>query len=400
MPRLLSRLQIEVEIPCYLTARQRRMYEGVKAKISAADLLGKSTMSDDNVNTLMNLIAQFRKVCNHPELFERRDITSPLQWFDPVWAQMAAGAGPGVGVDPVPVSANCHNPIALPLPRVLHEPLGALQAWDAAGPTGADRWRLLHTDLSLCTAAALHDAAAPLGAAARLLGVTPAEAHELATTADGLRRWLLELHLQDRLRVARARALLAAAAEPEVDAVAAPAALAALLQPARAGRIVDVGAPTGAAAQAEAAATPAAALSPMQELLQVWRSPALQQEAMLAEHVVACVLPTVMAEPVRVVSSSPSAMWAQEDALRDVPHKAVLLGVPLPSNGARTPAFGFGWAPAQPWRSQVTAPPPPVLPPLPGLPAQSLPRPLPCGIAHEAFGRRGYSAVAVPGTHR
>jgi DNA helicase INO80 len=30
------------------------------------------------VENLMNLVMQFRKVCNHPELFERRTVKSPL----------------------------------------------------------------------------------------------------------------------------------------------------------------------------------------------------------------------------------------------------------------------------------------------------------------------------------
>lgn len=29
-------------------------------------------------SNLMNLVMQFRKVCNHPELFERRDARSPF----------------------------------------------------------------------------------------------------------------------------------------------------------------------------------------------------------------------------------------------------------------------------------------------------------------------------------
>eukprot|EP00126_Sphaerothecum_destruens_P002317 Sdes_comp15753_c0_seq1m4801 len=33
----------------------------------------------------MNLVMQFRKVCNHPDLFERRDIKSPFQFQAPIW---------------------------------------------------------------------------------------------------------------------------------------------------------------------------------------------------------------------------------------------------------------------------------------------------------------------------
>ena len=44
-----------------------------------SDLL-KSLQNDDskNMENLMNLVMQFRKVCNHPELFERMEVVSPL----------------------------------------------------------------------------------------------------------------------------------------------------------------------------------------------------------------------------------------------------------------------------------------------------------------------------------
>jgi len=47
---------------CELTPRQKRMYKGVKDKISVAELLQKSTVSEENTAHLMNLMMQFRKV--------------------------------------------------------------------------------------------------------------------------------------------------------------------------------------------------------------------------------------------------------------------------------------------------------------------------------------------------
>ncbi|KAG0092899.1 putative DNA helicase ino80 [Podila epicladia] len=72
--------KIELELSCELTARQRALYRGLKAKISIAELLEKASSLDDtdSVDSLMNLVMQFRKVCNHPELFERADVVSPL----------------------------------------------------------------------------------------------------------------------------------------------------------------------------------------------------------------------------------------------------------------------------------------------------------------------------------
>lgn len=82
--------KIEIMVYCPLTTRQKLLYISLKRKIRIEDLLqyadrghasggGDSHNSaDKNVTSnLMNLVMQFRKVCNHPELFERRDAKSP-----------------------------------------------------------------------------------------------------------------------------------------------------------------------------------------------------------------------------------------------------------------------------------------------------------------------------------
>ncbi|KAI8823631.1 SNF2 family N-terminal domain-containing protein [Fimicolochytrium jonesii] len=87
--------KIEIELPCTLTWRQRELYRRLKSKISVRELLdglGSSSSvntntangnadiwgDDDGGDTLMNLVMQFRKVCNHPELFERSTIKGPF----------------------------------------------------------------------------------------------------------------------------------------------------------------------------------------------------------------------------------------------------------------------------------------------------------------------------------
>jgi DNA helicase INO80 len=56
------------------------MYRTLREHISITDLVSRASSlnDDDSVKRLMNLIMQFRKVCNHPELFERADVTAPL----------------------------------------------------------------------------------------------------------------------------------------------------------------------------------------------------------------------------------------------------------------------------------------------------------------------------------
>ncbi|XP_066594162.1 chromatin-remodeling ATPase INO80 isoform X2 [Prorops nasuta] len=77
--------KIEIMVYCPLTTRQKLLYSALKKKIRIEDLLhytvggGDTAPNDKNfTSNLMNLVMQFRKVCNHPELFERRDAKSPF----------------------------------------------------------------------------------------------------------------------------------------------------------------------------------------------------------------------------------------------------------------------------------------------------------------------------------
>lgn len=79
----------EVQLPCSLSARQRQLYGSIKANISPEELSralvggsGQADISDRN-SKLMNLVMQLRKVCNHPETFERRVPQSPVQFQVP-----------------------------------------------------------------------------------------------------------------------------------------------------------------------------------------------------------------------------------------------------------------------------------------------------------------------------
>ncbi|XP_063241370.1 chromatin-remodeling ATPase INO80-like isoform X2 [Bacillus rossius redtenbacheri] len=74
--------KIEVMVYCPLTTRQKLLYSALKKKIRIEDLLytytGANQTSQSVTSSLMNLVMQFRKVCNHPELFERHEAKSPL----------------------------------------------------------------------------------------------------------------------------------------------------------------------------------------------------------------------------------------------------------------------------------------------------------------------------------
>ena len=75
--------KVEVLLYCPLTIRQKLLYVGLKKNINIDEILqrlgSQSNSSSSNfTSSLMNLVMQFRKVCNHPELFERRTARSPL----------------------------------------------------------------------------------------------------------------------------------------------------------------------------------------------------------------------------------------------------------------------------------------------------------------------------------
>uniref|UniRef100_A0A0R3WXW7 Chromatin-remodeling ATPase INO80 n=1 Tax=Hydatigena taeniaeformis TaxID=6205 RepID=A0A0R3WXW7_HYDTA len=96
-PFMLRRVKAEVEheitektevlIYCPLTRRQSLLYNRLKSKIRIEDLNstdgftirnGGGGLQEANgqqeSNRLMNLVMQLRKVCNHPDLFDRRDV--------------------------------------------------------------------------------------------------------------------------------------------------------------------------------------------------------------------------------------------------------------------------------------------------------------------------------------
>ena len=63
--------KIELEVKCGLSAKQRAMYHGLREKLPI-------NIVKTDLDGLMNLVMQFRKVCNHPELFERNEVESPF----------------------------------------------------------------------------------------------------------------------------------------------------------------------------------------------------------------------------------------------------------------------------------------------------------------------------------
>jgi len=63
---------------CRLSRRQQLLYEEFITRSSTRDALDSSKSGGDNFISMMNIVMQLRKVCNHPDLFEPRSVVAPL----------------------------------------------------------------------------------------------------------------------------------------------------------------------------------------------------------------------------------------------------------------------------------------------------------------------------------
>lgn len=114
--------KIEKDVFCDLTYRQRAYYSNLRNQISIMDLIEKATTGDDSDSgTLMNLVMQFRKVCNHPDLFERADTASPLSMS--YFAETASFVREG---NNVPVAYSSRSMIDYELPNLIWRDGGRL----------------------------------------------------------------------------------------------------------------------------------------------------------------------------------------------------------------------------------------------------------------------------------
>ncbi|XP_072977502.1 chromatin-remodeling ATPase INO80 isoform X1 [Typha angustifolia] len=109
----------EVTVHCKLSSRQQAFYQAIKNKISLAELLDGSRghLNEKKIVNLMNIVIQLRKVCNHPELFERNEGRSYLYF-----ANVPNSLLPPPFGEPEDVYyAGDQNPITYKLPKLIHQ---------------------------------------------------------------------------------------------------------------------------------------------------------------------------------------------------------------------------------------------------------------------------------------
>lgn len=144
--------KIELDVFCDLTYRQRAYYTNLRNKISVMDLIEKAVGDDQDTATLMNLVMQFRKVCNHPDLFERADTWSPLSFA--YFAETASFLREGQNVR---VAYSTRNLIEYRLPRLICRNGGRLDIPGDENPQAGFNGCFMHNLLSVWKTAHLRN---------------------------------------------------------------------------------------------------------------------------------------------------------------------------------------------------------------------------------------------------
>ncbi|KAF9821911.1 hypothetical protein IEO21_00341 [Rhodonia placenta] len=189
--------KIEIDIYVDLSARQRALYKALLANVSVADLLEKAAnIGDaDSARSLMNLVMQFRKVCNHPELFERADVVAPFSFSD--FGKSGALNREG---DFVQLPYSTRNPIEFAVPKLLYESSSLfgepIQDPEVEGRGDTRRTaQLMNIWATDWIHRSYYDNEESTFSFLRLLDISPSETHTLHTS-NLLRRQMLVSEMQ------------------------------------------------------------------------------------------------------------------------------------------------------------------------------------------------------------
>ncbi|KAF9068102.1 SNF2 family N-terminal domain-containing protein [Rhodocollybia butyracea] len=171
--------KIEIDIYVDLSARQRTLYRALLSNVSVADLLEKAAnIGDaDSARSLMNLVMQFRKVCNHPELFERADVVAPFSF-----AHVGQSGALNRESDFLLFPYSTRNPIEFVIPELLYKDGGFVNIprEDSTSPTNSSCLnRLLNIWRTDYIHKSLSDEESSSFSFLRFIDTTPHEAHQL-----------------------------------------------------------------------------------------------------------------------------------------------------------------------------------------------------------------------------
>ena len=185
--------KVEVVVPCGLTSRQRELYRRIRNKVSIVDLFeGKQVkkMNEGKVSSLMNIVMQLRKVCNHPELFDQQQEITPYHFavVNPPLEQAPWGE-----LDWAWCSGR-RSPISFALPRLVYDEGMACLPSRFAGHLQTLKFKLLAHALCVFEPSNVHAAVHGEGGAISglsflgLLGLAPSDVKFFAS-ADYFQAW-------------------------------------------------------------------------------------------------------------------------------------------------------------------------------------------------------------------
>ncbi|XP_062215593.1 chromatin-remodeling ATPase INO80-like [Phragmites australis] len=199
-PFMLRRVKIDVIaemtkkkeeiVPCKLSSRQQVFYQAIKNKISLNELLdgSRGNLNDKKLLSLMNIVMQLRKVCNHPELFERNEGSSYFYFADIPNSLLSPPFGELQDV----YYAGKRNPIMFEIPKLVYE--GIIRNMEISGNGFGFRNGYLNRLFNIFLPSNIHCSAFPeanssnesvLSSGAfgftRLTNMSPVEASFLAT---------------------------------------------------------------------------------------------------------------------------------------------------------------------------------------------------------------------------
>jgi DNA helicase INO80 len=169
--------KIELDVFCDLTYRQRAYYTNLRNKINIMDLVEKAVGDDQDTATLMNLVMQFRKVCNHPDLFERADTWSPFAFA--YFAETASFLREGQNLW-VPYSVR--SLIEYRLPRLICRNGGRLDIAGSENPKAGFNGHYLYNLMNIWNPENVHESSRQNGAFSwlRLADISAGEASSTA----------------------------------------------------------------------------------------------------------------------------------------------------------------------------------------------------------------------------
>jgi DNA helicase INO80 len=175
-----------------LSSRQQVFYQAIKNKISLNELLdgSRGNLNDKKLLSLMNIVMQLRKVCNHPELFERNEGSSYFYFADIPNSLLSPPFGELQDVH----YAGKRNPITFEIPKLVYE--GIIRNVEISGNGCGFRSGYLNRLFNIFLPSNIHCSAIPeanssnesvLSSGAfgftRLSNLSPVEASFLATSS-------------------------------------------------------------------------------------------------------------------------------------------------------------------------------------------------------------------------